>query len=309
MRPLSFALIATAATLTACSSESRLTGSYIDTDYSDGVLMVQIDSVDHRDVHGTISIASFGENGTVSSRRVPISGTIEGKALNLTVENGTGINMLNGTVVADGLDLTMMGNGSSARFLFKRKDAAEFNRVIASLRTQSARALQDKENAAFQVQQAKRGLQVQSQIDGHVDRLLSDAQAIIAKARQLDNAIAYYQRISARNAQLKAIAARVDSKSEDGSGRLGEIESRVDGNRNLAASAHSDVQDFLRDVEGQSEANLRRANEFMAECQSDSRLSCTKLASAVAEYGNSVSSLQSAAGRESAAYDTQRTRF
>lgn len=309
MRLFGTTLIVAAAALSGCSSESGLTGSYIDTDYSDGVLMVQIDSVDHRDVHGTISMASFGDNGAVSSRRVPISGTIEGKALNLMVENGTGINMLNGTVVPDGLDLMLMGNGSSARFLFKRKDAAEFNRTIASLRTQSARSLQEKESAAFQVQQAARGLQVQSQIDGHVDRLLSDAQVITAKARQLDNAIAYYQRISARNAQLKVMATRVDSRSEDSSERIGDIENRLDGNRNLAASAHSDVQDFLRNVEGQSEANLRRASEFMADCQSDSRLSCAKLASAVSEYGNSVSALRGAVGRENAGYDAQRTRF
>jgi len=273
------------------------------------VLMVQIDSVDHRDVHGTISIATFGDNGTVSSRRVPISGTIEGQALDLTVENGTGMNMLNGSVVPDGLDLTMMGNGGSARFLFKRKDAAEFNRVIASLRTQSAKALQDKQEVVLQDQQMARGLQVQTQINAHTDRLLSDAETINAKARQLDNAIAYYHRISARNGQLRTMAARLDSSSDANSDRLGDISSRVDGNRNLASSAHGQIQDLWRNIEGQSDASLTRANQFMSECQSNPRLKCDELQTAVSAYSSSVTALEAAAARESAAYDTERQHF
>jgi hypothetical protein len=137
--------------------------------------------------------------------------------------------------------------------------------------------------------------------------MLSDAEAITAKARQLDNAIVYYQRISVRNAQLRAIAARAGS--EDPTGRVGEAESSVDGNRNLAANAHGDVQAFWQNVQGQSDANLRRASDFMADCQSDTRLSCSRLASAVAEYNNSVAELRAAVGKETESYDSLRTRF
>lgn len=305
MRRLAVAL-AVATLMSGCSNNAQLTGSYIDTDYSDGALMVQIDSVDHRDVHGTITIASFDQNGAVHPRRVPISGTIEGKALNLTVENGTGMNMLNGTVVSDGLDLTMMGDGSSARFLFKRKDAADFNKVLANLRTQSAHTQQDTQEAAFKVQNAARGLKVQSQIDGYADELLRGAEAITAKSGQLNGAIAYYQRLSARNAQLRGMAARANSKSADGGDQLSDINNRLDGNRNLAASTHGNVQDFSHTVEGQSEGAQHRTDEFMTDCRTDSRLSCTRLASAAAEYANSVSVLRTAVAREEAAYNGSR---
>jgi hypothetical protein len=303
------ALIVASAMLTACSKDSQLVGSYVDSDYSDGVLMVQVDAVDHRDVHGTISIASFDDSGAVHSRRVPISGTIEGKALNLSVENGTGTDMLNGTVVTDGLDLTMMGNGGSARYLFKRKDAAEFNRVIASLKTQSAQERQQKQTAVLQNQKAARSVQLQSQIDVHADRLFSDAQVINAKARQLDTAVAYYHRISDRNGQLRTMAARLDSRSDTSNDRLGDINNRLDGNRNLANSTHGNVQDFWRNVEGESDAGLTRASQFMNECQSDQRLSCAELQRAVAAYSSSVTVLGAAAARESAAYNTERQRF
>ena len=307
MRYFGIVLIVTAATLSSCSKTSGLIGSYIDADYGDGVMMVQIDSVDHRDVHGTVSLATFDNSGVVHSSRVPISGTVEGKALNLSVENGAGTTVLNGTIVPVGLDLTGMGNGHSIRFLFKRKDASEFNLALEKLRTQSAQSQQEGQAAAFKAESAARGVQLQSQINGHIDQLLSDAEAITAKTRQLDNAIVYYQRISARNAQLRATAARLGS--DDATGRTADAESRVDGNRNLAANAHDQMRSFWQNVQGQSEANLRRASDFMAECQSNSRLSCSRLASAVAEYSNSVSELRTAVGRETAAYDSQRTRF
>jgi hypothetical protein len=125
MRSFGIVSLTTAAILSGCSTGSSLLGRYLDTDYSDGVMIVQIDSVENRSVHGTLIIGNMkGNNGVVQWTQVPFTGTVHEKALNLNIENGTGNSVLNGTVVPDGLDLTMLSNGRAVRYIFKREDNA-----------------------------------------------------------------------------------------------------------------------------------------------------------------------------------------
>lgn len=302
MRVFGIALLATTAALGGCSNNSSLIGTYIDTDYGDGVMMVQIDSVDHRDVHGTVSLASFGSNGVVQSIRLPISGTIDDKALNLSVGPGAASSVFNGTTTPDGLDLTLLSNGGAVRYIFKRKDAAEFNKTVESLRARMVQSQQD----AVKVQSAARSVELQGQIDRQTDQLLSDAASISGTVRKMDGSGAYYESIAERNARLRAYEARLGR--HDISGRGPEAESDISGNNASALGSHTRAMIVWQNVQGTSENELKRAGQLITDCQTDNRLNCTRLARAAAEMTKSVEQFRSAMDREHAAYEAQQSK-
>jgi hypothetical protein len=131
MRALRIATLGTAAILSGCSSSPGLLGRYLDTDFSDRVMIVQIDSVENHSVHGLLISGNMGSNNDVVQwTQVPIAGTLHDKALSLTIENGTSNSMLNGTVVPSGLDLTMLSNGRAVRHIFKREDNAQAGKDV-----------------------------------------------------------------------------------------------------------------------------------------------------------------------------------
>lgn len=308
MRALLITLIAFAA-LMGCTHQNPLVGSYINTGYDDGALMVQIESVQDNRVNGIVAFVALDANGRVAARRTPLSGTIEGNALNLTIENGMGFGMITGIVVPNGLELTIAANGESVRLLFERKDAAEFDRLVSNLRVQSAQVRQENEVARLEAQRAQRRSQIQRQIDAHSDALLAEAQTITAKVRDVDNVMVGYRRIASRAGQLRTTAQGLDTGSDEGSYRLGDINYRLEGNRDMASAAHDDVQSYWRTIDGRRQANLNRARQFMADCQSDLRLSCSRLSNAVASYGQSISALRTSVDRENAAFAAERRRF
>jgi len=302
MRVLGFILIVTAATVAGCSNNSGLTGSYIDSDYGDGVMMVQIDSVDNRNVRGTVSLATFGSNGVVQSTRLPISGTIDDKAVNLSIENGTANSMFNGTTTADGLDLTLLSNGGAVRYRFKRADPAEFNKTVESLRAHMVQSQQD----ALKAQTTARTIQLQGQIDGQVERLIADASEISGAVRKADKSGNYYQSLATKNDQLRAYQARLGPN--DISARGPQAEAQIAANNAQALSAHTRATMYWQNVQSATDNELKRASELMADCQTDSRLNCSRLTSAAAEMANSVAVLRSTMSRESSAYETEQSR-
>lgn len=301
-------LLAVAASLAGCSGESGIRGSYINHDDSSGALLVQIDDVHDHNVNGTISIVGTDAKGGIVSRRTPLSGTTDGKALNLTMENGTGSGMVTGTVVPAGLQLTLLGNGQSVRLLFKRADPAEFDKIVSDVRTQATQARQETAAATIEEEHTKELANIQRAIESAADRLLFDARAVSEKSRQVENVIDGYPRFTARAAQLRAAAKQVDPRS-DITGRLDDIRWRLNANRDTVADAHSDSQAAIRDLEGSNAGDVNKANQLLQECQTDRRLNCTRLAGALNAYATSAAGLRASVGRETAAFESQRGAF
>jgi hypothetical protein len=294
--------------LAGCSGESSIRGSYINHDDSNGGFLVQIDDVQDHTVHGTLSIVATDAKGEVIARRTPISGTVDGKALNLTIENGNGSGMATGSVVPAGLQLTLLGNGQSMRLLFKRANAAEFDKIVSDVRAKSAHARQDTATAAIQDEHTKELVNVQRAVESAADRLFADAQSATEKSRRIENVIAGYPRFAARAAQLRAAARQIDARDDD-SGRLQDISWRLSANRDTVADAHSDAQGAARDLESSRSADLGRVNQLLAECQNDRRLTCTRLAEAFSAYSAGSNNLRAAIVREASAFDAERSRF
>lgn len=88
-RKLVISLVAIAM-LAGCSRGSAKLGSYIASD-DDTAFMVQIASIEDGRVSGSVSVVTSDDNGKTTAVTRPMSGTIEGDALNLSVENGTGL--------------------------------------------------------------------------------------------------------------------------------------------------------------------------------------------------------------------------
>jgi hypothetical protein len=301
-------VLAVAASLAGCSGESGIRGSYLNHDDSSGALLVQIDDVHDHNVNGTISIVGTDAKGQIISRRTPLSGTIDGKALNLSMENGTGSGMVTGTVVPTGLQLTLLGNGQSMRLLFKRADPAEFDRIVSDVRTKATQARQETAAAVIEEEHTRELTNIQRAIESTADRLLFDARAVSEKSRQVENVIAGYPRFTARAAQLRAAAKQVDPRN-DMTGRLDDIRWRLSANRDTVTDAHSGSQAAVRDLEGPSTGDVDRANQFLGECQTDRRLNCTHLATALNAYATSAAGLRASVARETAAFESQRAGF
>lgn len=301
-------LVTVALSLAGCSGESGVRGSYINHDDSSSAFLVQIDDVHDHNVNGTISIVGADAKGDIVSRRTPLSGTVDGKALNLSFENGTGSGMATGVVVPSGLQLTLLGNGQSMRLLFKRADPAEFDKIVSEVRTNAAQARQDAAAASIETEHTKALANVQRVIESTADRLFADALATNEKSQQIENVIVGYPRFTARAAQLRAAAKQVDPRN-DVSGRLDDIRWRLSANRDAVAGAHSDAQAAGREFEGSNTGDVSSANELLGECQADRRLTCTRLSSSLAAYSTSIASLNSAVAREASAFEAQRAAF
>ncbi|MFL6726015.1 MAG: hypothetical protein ACJ8FS_05825 [Sphingomicrobium sp.] len=305
-RVVGVALIGSVLVLAGCSGESRLGGSYINHDDNSGAFMVQIDDVHDHDVHGTISYVGTDATGKILSTRTPLSGTIDGKGLNLTIENGMGSGMATGTVVAAGLQLTLLGNGQSLRLLFKRADAADFDKIVSDVRTKAAQARQDTATAAIESEHTKVLASIQRAVEASADRLLTNAQSMNQKSQQVESIITGYPRFTARADQLRAAAK--DLRNDD-TGRLDAIRWRMDANRDTVADAHSNSQTAVRDLESSNAGEVNQAKQLLGECQTDRRLTCSRLTSALAAYTTSANNLRAVVSREASAFDAQRDRF
>jgi hypothetical protein len=305
-RGVSISLLA--ALLASCSGESGVRGSYINHDETGAAFLVQIDDVHDQNVNGTISFVGADATGKILSTRTPLSGTIDGKAVNLTIENGMGSGMATGTVVPAGLQLTLLANGQSMRLLFKRADPAEFDKIVTDVRAKATQARQDTATAAIEDAHTKELANIQRNIESAADRLFADAQGASEKALHVENVIAGYPRFTARAAQLRAAARQVDPHN-DLTGRFDDIRWRLSANRDTVSGAHSDAQAAVRDLDGSNAGDVSRANQLLAECQIDRRLNCKRLAGALNAYNSNVAGLRAAVGREGSAFEAQRAGF
>jgi hypothetical protein len=194
------------------------------------------------------------------------------------------------------------------RLLFKRADAAEFDSIVSDLRTRATRTRQDNATVAVEAAHAQQLASVQQQIDRTAEYLFRDAQTAASKSQQVENVIEGYPRFSARDMQLRAAAKRIDPRADE-AGRLDDISSRLAGNRDQVADAHSDAQGSLSDFESSNAGDVGRANQLLAQCQADRNLICTRLASAMTAYMASKNNLRAVVAREASAFDAERTRF
>lgn len=175
----------TAVLLAACSTDPAGVGSYVASE-QDGAMMVQITAIDDGRVTGTLSMVSANSQGKTSAVTRPLSGTLEGEALNLTIDNASGPSLITGTLDGDALRLTFFGRENSSEVVFTRSDAEKFNALVADTRQQAAATKLGLEADAAQQDRITRRAKTQAAIDRDADRLLAKAQELSEKLKRLD---------------------------------------------------------------------------------------------------------------------------
>jgi len=266
--------------LAGCSNQPDAMGSYVASD-ADGAMMVQFTSVHDGQVGGTISLVAANDDGKSLAGARPFSGTIEGKALNLSVENGTGVSMATGTLDGDTLRLTLFGNGNSTQFVLAKSDAEKFNELVNANRIRAAEKRQETESAAALNDHMDRRSKTQRSIDQLADSVFAKAGEVTEKSRRIDVVIAGYQAARDRTGRMQRAKSNIDTDSSEGSYRISQIDYQIDGLASDMENTHSEVQTYMRSLGGFVNDATSKSSQFLAECRADRLLNCSRLSESI----------------------------
>lgn len=298
-------VVVIAGLLAACSSQPAGVGSYVMSD-TDTAMMVQITSIEDGRVNGTVSAVVSGEDGKTGAVTRTFSGTLEGKALNLSVENGNGLSLVTGMLEGDKLKLTFFGNGSSNQLIFAKSDASEFDKLVGSTRVRAAEKQQEIETAAAQKERMEQRSKTQKSIDDLADKLFAKAQELQQKTKKLDTVIAGYQSARNRVGKMQVAKRGIDASSYDGSYRVDEINYQIDDLSNDMASVHGDVKSYAETLDGFMSDTASQSPWLISECEADNLLDCSRLSAAAQLLGTRNTEFRAAYTQEKAAFEGKR---
>ena len=290
-----WAVIAAVAMSVGCSAQSDIAGSYINSD-DNGAAMVQLTSMTDGKVAGTLSVLSVKPDGKIDAVSRPLNGTIENGAVNLTVENGTGISLVTGKVAGDKLFLTFFFHGNSERRMFTKGEASKFDELADKLRVKAASNLESVEVGAAQADRIKQRSKTQGEIDRLADEALSLTEEASSKITKFNQVIAAYKVAAGRRQRM--IAAKQSANEFD----AGQIEFQMTGLDSDMKNIHQSVIDY-RNKLGNARGRLgTQAMPYRIECQSDQLLSCQRLGDALIAFGKVANDFNKAFQREEAAF-------
>lgn len=292
----------------ACSSQSDTTGSYIASD-ANGAFMVQIVSVLDGRVAGTLSILSVKPNGRIDAVRKPFSGTLERDAINITIENGTGVSLITGRLAGRTMDLTFFANGASQRLSFEKNQASRFDQLAAELRTRAAGNAASTEQAEAARRDAReKEAATTVRIEGRastqrdIDRLTDEAakmtETVRTKTDRIDAVIAGYRSLSEQAQRGKASKSGKPMRSS-------EIDDRLESMDDQARNVHEQVVDFSVATKQALENASRKGADHLTQCGSDPLLTCSRQTAAIKALLSSYAVFQAASLRELEAFDAR----
>lgn len=292
--------------LAGCNSQPAGVGSYIYSD-TDGALMVQITSIENGRVNGSWSVVAAEDSGKTQAVTRPLSGTIEGNTLNLTVENGTGLSLVTGAIDGDDLRLTIFANGSSTQATLTKSDASKFEELANAERYRAAEKLKEVETAAASKDRIKQRSKIQDSIDQLADSMFEKAQKVHEDSKKTDIVIAEYRVGYSRVGKMRNAKQKFDADSGDDAYRISQLDYQIDGISNNMESAHTQVQSYMESLNGFMSDTGSQSSQFLAECAADELLNCSRLSSAKQTLTVKYQQFQKGYEREKAAYNGNRT--
>lgn len=291
----------TAVLLAACSTDPAGVGSYVASEQN-GAMMVQITAIDAGRVTGSLSMVGANSQGKTSAVTRPLSGTLEGEALNLTIDNASGPSLITGTLDGDALRLTFFGRENSSELVFTRSDAAKFNALVADTRQQAAATKLRLEADAAQQDRITRRAKTQAAIDRDADRLLAKAQELSEKLKRLDVVITQHRALHDRIAKLQAAQRTTDSGTSDGAYRASQITYEISRVQDDMEALHRSVEAYAQSLPDFADDAASLMGERLAECEADKLLDCSRLKSGFKLFHTRYASFGTAHMREQAAF-------
>ena len=290
-----WAVIAVVAISAGCSSRTDIAGSYINSD-DNGAVMVQLTSMTDGKIAGTMSVLSVKPDGKIDAVSRPLNGTIENAAVNLTVENGTGVSLVTGRIAGDRLFLTFFAHGNSEKLMFTKGEASKFDELAAKLRVKAASNIEGVEVGAAQADRIKQRSKTQGEIDRLADEALSLTEEASSKITKFDRVIAAYKIAAGRRQRM--IVAKQSANEFDAS----QIEFQMTGLDSEMENIHQSVIDYLNKLGNARRRLGAQAMPYRTECQSDKLMSCQRLGDALIASGKVANEFNKAFEREEAAF-------
>lgn len=265
-----------ASLLSACGSDSDAIGSYVASD-DNTALQIQIASVTDGEVKGSISYVGAKADGTNSAVTRPFTGTIDGEAVTLSIENGYTVSLATGSIADEQLTLTMYSNGDSTQIEFTKADANQFNKLANAKRVRAAELKQQGEIAAANKAKVEQREKHQKSINREADSLFSKANEVVEKSRKLKLVVAAYHSSTDQSEKLRLAKANLDTDNPQQAYQVSAIEYELDGLSQDRELVHSEVQAYARELRRfLSESNFT-FGQLQAECRADPLLDCSRL--------------------------------
>ncbi|HEY1604501.1 MAG TPA: hypothetical protein VGF77_02775 [Allosphingosinicella sp.] len=295
-------LLSGACTRTPAPAES----SYIASDDTAAMLLEMKPGEGH-EVKGTLSVVGTEAGGKLTSGSRTFSGTIDGKAVNLSLENGTGITLATGVMTGDGLELTFLNNGVSAKMLFKPEPAEQFPKLVDQFRRRSAEQKQAVQQDALLAIQQKALSADQDGINRIAADLNAKAQAVADAATQVRAVAQSYAAMTVQTARLRTAEASAAQRLGPDDYRVGQFTLAREQMGDRAKNNHQAVFDLMaraREATARHEADVAGADQL---CRAKSALDCSGVDSAILSYRRNVAELFEAARSEAAAFAQRRS--
>lgn len=288
--------------LAACSSHPDAMGTYVTSAKDDLAMMVQVTSDHDGQISGTVSVVTAdGEGKNIAGTR-SFNGTVEGKALNLQIENGTGVTLATGKLDGNNLRLTVFGNGESSQIMLTKGDAEKFDELANASRVRAAETKQEiASDAAFKDQIEQRS-KTQRSIDQLADAMLAKAGEVLEKSRKMEVVISGYRAANERTAKMQNAKRSFDPNSDAGSYRISQIDYSIDGISNEMDVIHSSVQSYMQSLNQFMADATVKSSQLQAECQADRLLNCTRLLGGAEALQSRYQQFRDGYARENAAF-------
>lgn len=301
--PISWVAIAM---LAACSGESAKLGSYITSD-DDTAFMVQIASIEDGRVNGSVSMVTADENGKTTAVTRPLTGTIEGKALNLSVENGTGLSLVTGMVQGDNLRLTFFADGNSTQMNLAKSDAGKFEQLANAKRHRAAEKQQGIETAAAMKNRVEQRSKTQKSIDQLADTVFDKTREVQEKSRKIEDVLTGYRAAYDRVSRMQLAKRRQDNGSPEAEYRVTQIDNELDSISNDLEGSHDQVQYEMQSLSDFMSDTTAKSSQILAECVVDQLLNCSRLSVGMQTLRVQYQKYQGNYARENAAFKSRRT--
>ena len=299
---MNIATVVAVGLLAACSAQSNAVGSYVASD-AGGALMVQITSVQDGQVSGTISLVGAADDGSNVAGSRHFSGTIEGKALNLSIENGTGVSLATGELEGDTLSLTLFANGNSSQFTLAKSDAEKFAELANASRVRAAEKKQDIEGEAALKDRVEQRSETQHSIDQLADSVFAKAGEVAKKSRKIGVVIAGYGAARDRTNRMRSAKSKINADSSEGSYRISQIDYQIDGLASGMEATHSEVQAYMRSLSAFVSDTSLKSSQFLAECRADQLLDCSRLSGSMQSLQTRYQQFRRDYARENATFN------
>ena len=207
-----------------------------------------------------------------------------------------------GTKVDENLDLTLLHDGTSERYTFKRQSPEQFSKIVADFRVRAAALKQAAQEASLNVVQQKALAGYQDRINRIAAEVTNRTESVTEATARLNTAAQSYLPVSRQVARLRSAENAASYRLGSDDYRTSQIALARGQATDAAQADHdavADLVDRLREAIHRHETDVASSNEL---CRANRALDCRNLNDAMKAYRVNSTTFLAAVAREGAAF-------